>query len=150
VANSRKSTIGKTMSAIWQRLILGYLAVISIVVGLWAQFAPLSFYQSFPGFGHVWVGIDGPYNEHLIRDVGGLNLALAAVLVVAGLKLERLMVIAACFAALLYGVPHVIYHLMHRGALGASDATSSLGGLVLFALLPWVLLVAKVREPSSS
>ena len=45
------------------------------VVGLWATASPESFYDDFPGMGRVWVAVDGPYNEHLVRDVGGLNLA---------------------------------------------------------------------------
>ena len=43
--------------------------------------APKSFYEDFPGAGRVWVAVDGPYNEHLVRDVGSLNLALAFVAV---------------------------------------------------------------------
>ena len=35
------------------------------------------FYDDFPGLGRSWVAADGPYNEHLVRDVGALNLALA-------------------------------------------------------------------------
>ena len=47
------------------------------VVGVWAQVFPRSFYDDFPSMGRVWVAVDGPYNEHLVRDVGGLQLALA-------------------------------------------------------------------------
>ena len=39
---------------------------------------PQSFYDSFPGLGFIWISVDGPYNEHLIRDVGSLYLALSA------------------------------------------------------------------------
>ena len=62
----------------WIRIALGYLAFVSLEVGIWAQFAPRSFYDDFPGLGRAWVRVDGPFNEHLVRDVGGLNLALAA------------------------------------------------------------------------
>ncbi len=58
------------------------LAVIAIGyagVGAWAALAPRSFYDDFPGGGRHWVAVDGPFNEHLVRDVGTLNLALAAV-----------------------------------------------------------------------
>ncbi len=50
-------------------------------VGLWAQAVPRSFYDDFPGMGRMWVAVDGPYNQHLVRDVGGLNLGLAFVAV---------------------------------------------------------------------
>ena len=92
------------MKSLVQRLILGYLAVTSLLVGVWAQFAPRSFYDDFPGLGRVWVRVDGPFNEHLVRDVGGLNLALAAVLVGAAIWLDRRMLVIASLAAVLYGV----------------------------------------------
>lgn len=53
-----------------------YLALSFLPIGIWAQFWPQSFYNDFPGLGRAWVRIDGPFNEHLIRDVGGLNLGL--------------------------------------------------------------------------
>ena len=61
------------------RVALGILAVIGLFVGVWATAAPHSFFSSFPGGGHMWAASDGPYNEHLVRDVGDLNLALVAV-----------------------------------------------------------------------
>ncbi len=129
-----------------QRVILGYLTVTSVIVGMWAQFAPRSFYDNFPGFGHVWVGVDGPFNEHLVRDVGGLNLALAIVLLFAAVFLERSLVVAACSASLLYGVPHLVYHFLNRNIMGAGDFVAVIGGLVLFALLPLILLLARVTH----
>ena len=59
-----------------QRITLAVLAVQGLVLGCWAAFAPRSLYDDFPGFGHHWVVVDGPYNEHLVRDVGSLFLAL--------------------------------------------------------------------------
>ena len=70
-----------------RRLALGILAAAALVVGAWAQFAPASFYTSFPG-GRGWVAVDGPYNEHLIRDIGGLNLALAVMALAAARSLR--------------------------------------------------------------
>ena len=60
----------------WRAIALAILAVNAALLGGWALVAPASFYRSFPGGGRSWVSIDGPYNEHLLRDVGGLNLAL--------------------------------------------------------------------------
>ena len=98
----------------WMRIALGYLALVSLEIGLWAQFAPQSFFDDFPGLGRAWVNVDGPYNEHLVRDIGGLNLALAAVLIVALITLSRPTIIAASLASLLYGVPHLIYHIANQ------------------------------------
>ena len=59
------------------RVILALLAITSVQLGLWATFAPRSFYEDFPGGGRNWVAVDGPYNEHLVRDFGALNLEAA-------------------------------------------------------------------------
>jgi hypothetical protein len=126
---------------LWTRIALGYLALVSLQIGLWAQFAPRSFYDDFPGLGRAWVAVDGPYNEHLVRDVGGLNLALAAVLIVAMVTLSRPVIIAASIASLLYGVPHLVYHIANHDGLATSDVVISLGGLALFAAIPIGLIV---------
>jgi len=124
----------------WIRIALGYLALVALQVGVWAQFAPRSFYDHFPGFGMAWVRVDGPYNEHLVRDVGGLNLAVAALMIAAMITLLRPMIVVAAIAALLYGVPHLVYHIAHTDPLGTGDIVVSLGGLALFAALPVALL----------
>ncbi len=133
------------MKSIVQRIILGYLTVTSVIVGSWAQVAPRSFYDSFPGLGHIWVGVDGPFNEHLIRDIGGLNLALALVVLFAAMSLERRLVMTACSASLLYGIPHVTYHLLNRSNMGTDDFAAVIGGLTLFVLLPSTLLLVRSR-----
>lgn len=126
---------------LWQRLALGYLAALSLLVGAWAAVAPRSFYDDFPGLGMVWVAVDGPYNEHLTRDVGGLNLALAVVLIAAVVTLSRPLVLSAAAAAIAYGLPHLIYHVFNPRGLGAADLALSLGGLALFVALPVAIVV---------
>lgn len=125
----------------WARIALGYLALLSLEIGLWAQFAPRSFYDDFPGLGRTWISVDGPYNEHLVRDVGGLNLGLAAVLIIALVTLSRITIIAASVASLLYGIPHLVYHIANADDLDTGDVVVSLGGLALFAVLPIVLII---------
>ena len=78
-----------------ERAILIYLTFAGLLVGVWATLFPQSFYDDFPGAGRVWVSVDGPYNQHLIRDVGALNLALAVVAIVAFVTLSRAAVLAA-------------------------------------------------------
>ena len=129
----------------WMRIALGYLVVVALQIGVWAQFAPRSFFDDFPGLGRAWVSVDGPYNEHLVRDVGGLYLALGVVLVAAMITLARVMVTTASLAVLASGVPHAVYHLAHRDGLAAGDLAVSLTGLVLMAAIPVVLLVVLVR-----
>jgi hypothetical protein len=138
----------------WTRIALGYLSLLSLEIGLWAQFAPRSFYDHFPGLGRTWIKVDGPYNEHLVRDVGGLNLGLAAVLIIAMITLSRTTIIAASAASLLYGVPHLVYHIANTDDLETSDVATSIGGLVLFAVLPIALIVVarghRLDSPSTS
>ena len=71
------------------RILLVLLGVPSVVIGLWAGLAPRGFYDDFPGAGRSWVAPDGPFNEHLVRDVGVLNLALAVVTIAAAVWLTR-------------------------------------------------------------
>jgi hypothetical protein len=125
----------------WTRIALAYLALISLEVGVWAQFAPRSFYDHFPGLGRAWIRVDGPFNEHLVRDIGGLNLGLAAVLIAAMITLSRPLIVAASAASLLYGVPHLVYHIVNTDDLATSDVAVSLGGLALFAAVPIGLIV---------
>ena len=65
------------------KLLLGWFVVFGFVIGLWQAVFPASFYADFPGMGHHWVSPDGPYNEHLLRDVGLGNLAVGTVALVA-------------------------------------------------------------------
>ena len=124
------------------RIILAYLALQSLQLGVWALFAPRSFYDGFPGFGRTWVAIDGPYNEHLVRDFGALNLALLVLLGAAAFTLSRQLVIVACIAAMTWGVPHLLYHVFNTDGLSSSDVVANLGGLLIFAVLPVVALIA--------
>lgn len=123
------------------RVGLGYLIANALLLGPWATLFPRSFYDHFPGLGRTWVSVDGPYNEHLLRDVGALNLALAVVLIAAFVSLSKQLVSVAAWAALAWGVPHFAYHAAHTDHLSTSDNVLSLGGLTLGTLIPVGLLV---------
>ena len=132
------------MRDLWLRAGLGLLAVASAVVGAWALAAPRSFYDDFPGGGSSWVSAAGPYNEHLIRDVGGLNLTLALLLVVAAVLLERRLVIVALAAYLVNVVPHFIFHVTHMD-VSTGDQVGQTVSLALAVLLPLALLPLAAR-----
>ena len=133
------------------RIALGYLALFSAQIGFWALFAPRSFYDDFPGLGRMWIAIDGPFNEHFIRDVGALNLALLVLLVATFVLLSRQLLVVSAGAVLAWGVPHAIYHLANTEGIATSDAVLSIGGLIFFALLGFVLLAAASRtEPEAT
>ena len=123
------------------RVALGYLILVSLPIGLWALLAPRSFYDDYPGLGRVWVAVDGPYNEHLVRDIGALNLALTVLLIAAAVTATRAMVVTAAIASLVWGIPHLVYHIANAGDLDAGDAAASIAGLAVFAVLPVVLIV---------
>jgi len=125
-----------------RRLALVVIAFGSLVVGAWAQVFPRSFYDDFPGLGRVWIAVDGPYNEHLVRDVGGLNLGLALVAVVALITANLLLARVAGAAALLYGLPHLVYHAAHADVFDATDAVANLVGLAVAALAALLALAA--------
>ena len=133
------------MRTLCTRIGLAYLAVGFALVGFWAAFAPRSFYTSFPGAGRHWVSPDGPYNQHLVRDVGELNLALLVVVVAAAVTLSLPLVRAALAATIVNGVLHVVYHVGHVDMFSSGDQVAIIGSLALAPLVAIVLLVT-VRE----
>lgn len=131
-----------------RRLALVVLAGGSLLVGVWAQGFPRSFYDDFPGMGRVWVAVDGPFNEHLVRDVGGLNLGLAFVAVMALVTGSTLLARVAGGAALLYSVPHLLYHATHLDPYDTGDAAAMVVSLLFAAFAALLAVVAPVEEPA--
>jgi len=124
-----------------QRVLLLLLAASAAFVGFWAVIAPRSFYDSFPSLGRHWVDVDGPYNQHLVRDVGGLYLALLVLSVGALVGAEQRVVRIAGAAWLAFSVPHFVYHAAHLGPLSTADATLELIALALTLLAAAALLL---------
>ena len=122
----------------------------SLVICVWAAFFPRSFYDDFPGFGRMWVAPDGPYNEHLVRDVGELNLALVVVTAVAAIALTPILVRAVLAGWLVYSVPHLVYHLRNMEPFATDDQVSIGASLALVPILAVVLLVIDVRTPRAA
>ena len=123
------------------RVILALLAASAVSLGLWATIGPRQFYDDFPGGGRHWVAIDGPYNEHLVRDFGALNLALAVVLIVALVHMTPVLVRTAAIASLLFAVPHFVYHARHLDVFSSSDKVANMVLLGLAVGGPVVLLL---------
>ena len=129
------------------RVGLAYLAIGNALLGFWAAFAPKSFFTSFPGGGRHWVAVDGPYNEHLVRDVGELNLALFVVVLAAAVTMSLPLVRTALAATLVNGVLHVVYHARHTDPFGTGDVVGVLGSLALAPVLALILLVITRPRP---
>ena len=112
---------------------------------MWALAAPRSFYEDFPGLGYAWVAELPRYSEHLVRDVGSLNLALAVLLLWAAGGLERNVVRAALIGWLVYSIPHFIFHVFHLERYADDNATSQMIALGIGIALPLLLLAANER-----
>lgn len=131
-----------------RKVALVVIAAGTLLVGVWAQIFPQSFYDDFPGAGRVWVAVDGPFNEHLVRDVGGLNLALAFVAILALATGSVMVARAAGGGALIYGVPHLAYHATHLGDFDTADAVGIVVSLTFAALAGVAALAAPASEPA--
>jgi hypothetical protein len=133
------------------RVVLVVWAAVSVQLGIWAALAPRSFYDDFPGFGREWVRVDGLYNEHLVRDFGALNLALAVVTIAALITLSRPLVIAVAVAWLAWSVPHFVYHLRHLDMFSSTgDKVANVFLLGSLPVLAVVVLVVTLRRPARS
>ena len=130
------------------RVVLVVWAAVSVQLGIWATFAPRSFYDDYPGFGREWVRVNGPYNEHFVRDFGALNLALAVVTIAALVTLSRPMVIAVAVAWLAWSVPHLVYHLRHLDVFSTGDKVVNVFLLGSLPVLAVVVLVVTLRRPA--
>ena len=112
------------MNTTSRRVILWILNAIGAFVGGWALLLPREFHGSFPGlvFG-AWAA-EGPFNEHLARDVGALYLALVGAGVVAALQRRADASIAVGVAWLVFSAPHLAYHLGHLDHLPLIDVVA--------------------------
>ncbi|MFC5064736.1 hypothetical protein [Actinomycetospora atypica] len=128
------------------RACLAVPAVTQLLVGTWALLAPASFFADFPGGGRAWVASLPPYNEHLVRDVGALGLALGVVLVAALVRPTRGTVTLAAGAFLVHTVPHLVFHQHHLEGMGAPDAVAQQGGFVAQVLLTVLAVVVTHRR----
>jgi hypothetical protein len=127
------------------------LTMTAMVIGSWALVMPRAFYDWFPLPHHPWISVDGPYNEHLVRDVGAFYLAFA----VAGLLVPRqrrpgeVRILGAAWTA--FSVPHLWYHLHHLACYTLADQIgliTTLGGTLLLALALLWPSAALINEAS--
>lgn len=124
------------------RIGLLFLAASALSVGLWALLSPLSFHEDFPVAGRHWVSALGPYNEHLVTDVGAGYLAPGVMLASAGILLGRTLVRVSLAAWLAFAVPHFAFHLTTLDAFSFADNLASMGVLGFGVMLPLLLLAA--------
>lgn len=139
------------MTLIARRIIIWFLSALAVFVGGWALLAPENWYTTFPdgsagtGFGQ-WIMMDSPYNEHLIRDVGALYLALAGAGIVAALSRSITATRTVAVAWIVFSAPHLYYHLLHLHDMALLDAVGEPISLAVTLLLPIPLLLPDRRQ----
>ncbi|MDY7089876.1 MAG: hypothetical protein SYR96_32885 [Actinomycetota bacterium] len=119
----------------WAVLIL---AVSAAVVGVWAAAFPLSFHTDFPAPGRHWVSALGPYNEHLVRDVGALYLALLVLSVWAWRRPAPEAMRVTGGAWLIFNSIHFLWHMLHLEMFPAVDRVGNavaLGGVLALSIV---------------
>lgn len=118
------------------RVGIWFLALVELVVGVVATLAPRVFYDNVP-----WVNLAPPYSEHLMRDFGAMNLALALVTFVAAITMGQLMVRTALLAYIVFAIPHLLFHVTHHQHYPTMAATAETATLAVAVMLPVVLLI---------
>ena len=132
------------------KVLLGWFALFGLGIGLWQAVSPASFYADFPGMGHHWVSPDGPYNEHLLRDVGLGNLAVGTVALVALLTGVVWVARAVGLAVVVLDLPHQLYHQVHVSVLPTTtDQVLQSASLASTSLAAVALLVLTLRLPAA-
>ena len=124
----------------WMRAGLLALAIGQGGASLWALADPRSFYDDFPGGGRHWVSALPPFNEHLTVDYASGGLALTVLAVLAAVMLERRVVLVTAIAWLVFGLPHLTYHLATLDAYAAGDAVGTVVSLGLTVVVPLAIL----------
>jgi hypothetical protein len=133
------------------QVVLGLLALVSAQLGIWAAFWPKQFYDSFPGGGHKWIVVNGPYNEHFIRDFGDLNMALAVLFIVAAVTLGPTLIRAASVGYLLFAIPHLVYHARHLDVYASSsDKVANMVTLTGSVVLPLIAIALTMPARESA
>jgi hypothetical protein len=123
---------------------LALIAAVMLPTALQATFAPRSFFEDFP-FGRGWIAAEGgAYDEHLVRDVGGLFLAMIVMTVWAIWRRQVARPVAVAW--LLQGFLHLGYHAGHLDAYDGIDRVGLVGSLLVVPALALVVLVADSRD----
>jgi hypothetical protein len=142
-----------------ERIILGrrgvraglvLLALPQLLIGVWALVSPSGWFETFPGGGRNWLPVYGPYDEHLVTDVGSTFLALGVLLCLAAIWMDRRLVLAAAIAYLVYQVPHTIFHWANDDALSSGDQIANGIALGLAIFLAIGIVVATLNPKPGS
>ncbi len=127
------------MNARTARIAVGCIALFMTWTAVQAAFFPRSFFDDFP-FGRGWIAAEGgAYDEHLVRDVGVLFLALIIISVWSAWTGQGLAAVAVAW--LVQGVLHLWYHVAHLDGLDGLDRVGLVASLAVVPLLASVALI---------
>lgn len=132
------------------RITLLYLALNGLLVGAWAALAPRSFYDDFPGGGMSWVSVDGPYNEHLVRDVGGLFLLGGVIALGATIWLTPVFARVVGVGWLVFAALHLGYHLRHLEVYPGDEQVMNTVSLSLAVVAALIAVVGPRDEVTAT
>jgi len=127
----------------WPLLLI---AVLMLPVGIEAALLPRSFFEDFP-LDRGWVAATGgAYNEHLVRDVGVLFLAL--IVATAWTAWTRAGDRALAVAWIVQSVGHLAFHVAHLEHLSGGDRAGLLASLIIVVVLAVAAIVYPRGEPA--
>lgn len=136
------------MNVTARRVLLLVLAFLGAYVGIWAYFFTASWYRSFPGFGLDWLPVLGPDNEHLSKDVGAMYMALTVLsLSAARWPSDGRLAKVTGLTWLVFGIPHLAYHLQHLDMYNNRDKVLNVLALGLFVVAGAALLLPERQHP---
>jgi hypothetical protein len=126
------------------RIGLGILVAVQLGTGLWQLLLPESFYSDFPT-----VDLAPPFNEHLMRDFGGANVAIGVIVLAVAVWFEKRYVQLVLLAYLAFSIPHLIFHMTHLHGATTGDVVFqvlALGGAVVLPIVVLALVPRAFRE----
>ena len=132
------------------RVGLAVIGTPNVIVGLWALFAPQSWYDDFPAVGQGWVAAFGPFNEHFIQDIGDAYLGFGVLLLFAALRPSYSLVLGALVGFLVFTVPHFLVHIFVRESLSTSGYIGTLAPQAFAIGVSVWLILAAARLPRES
>jgi glucose uptake protein GlcU len=128
------------------RLGLLFLGLPQLAIGVYALFFSRDFYRDFP-LGRSWADV-GPYNEHLVTDVGALFCAMGVIALFGAARVDRRLAQAVALGWIVFTLPHLIFHLSHREGLETADVVSQAAVFVAHLLIALYVLSASRRLKS--
>jgi hypothetical protein len=118
------------------------MGIAATVLGAWAFLSPESFFVDFPVDGAGWVSTLGEFNDHLTRDYGSAQVGLGVAATVVGLSRSRSGVVAVMSGLVVFGIPHLGYHLTTFSSFTPVSAAAQALALTLFIVIPLAVLRA--------